>query len=213
MRRTPVALVLALVVSTALACAQRETVSKSQCAAGDWETIGYRDGTLGYRSSRILAHQDACVPRGVTPDRDAYLLGWSQGIEEFCTPRNGFDLGEGGGSHDNVCPAPLREAFLAAYDQGRSLWIARSRVGEIEQVLARAKYRLETIDAEIAGVVSAQLDPLLLPAQRIQLAARVKQLYDEKTRLQGDLPRLEAELAARTRELEALDRSLAAVTR
>ncbi|MEZ4332956.1 MAG: DUF2799 domain-containing protein [Myxococcota bacterium] len=206
-------LVLALVAAAALACAHRESVSKSQCTAGDWETIGYRDGALGHRSSRILAHQDACVPHGITPDRAAYLVGWNQGVEEFCTPRNGFDLGERGRGHDNVCPAALRDGFLAAYDQGRSLWVARTRVAELEQVLAQKVGRLETIDADIAATVTAQLDPLLVPAQRVQLAARVKQLYDEKTRLRDEIPQLEAELRTQQSELDTLDRALASATR
>jgi hypothetical protein len=59
--------------------------------------------------------------------------------------------------------------------------------------------------------VSAQLDPLLLPAHRIQLAARVKQLYDEKNRLKTEIPALEQELTIRTRELETLNEQMAAV--
>ena len=53
------------------------------------------------------------------------------------------------------------------------------------------------------------LDPLLLPAQRVELAVRVKTLIEEKTRLRAEIPQLEQELAVRTRELEALNRSMA----
>lgn len=201
-------LVLVVLVSTALACAKNTSVSESQCTAGDWETIGYRDGALGYRSSRLLAHQDACIPHGVTPDRGAYQLGWRQGIEEFCDPANGFELGQSGDGHDNVCPAPQRDAFLAAYDRGRTLFVARDRVLSLEQAIAYRTQRIEAIGEEVVVTASAQLNPLLLPDERIQLAARVKRLYDEKTRLASEIPGLEAELQVRTSELEALDRSM-----
>jgi hypothetical protein len=203
------ALALLLLVSTGLACARNASVSESQCAAGDWETIGYRDGALGYRSSRLLAHQDACVPHGVTPDRSAYQVGWQQGIAEFCQPDNGFELGRSGEGHANVCPAPQRDAFLAAFDRGRSLYAAGARVREVENAIAQKTLRLRTIDEEMVATASAQLDPMLLPAHRIQLAARVKTLYDEKTRLAAEIPALEEELRLRVRELEALDGAMA----
>ena len=53
----------------ALAGCSSNSVSESQCIAGDWQTIGYRDGANGNRSTQLLAHQDACVKHGVIPDR------------------------------------------------------------------------------------------------------------------------------------------------
>ena len=43
------------------ACSSNPSVSESQCIAGDWQTVGYRDGTNGLRSTQLLQHQDACV--------------------------------------------------------------------------------------------------------------------------------------------------------
>lgn len=194
-----------------LACAHAPSVSESQCAAGDWQTIGYRDGALGFHASRLLEHQDACVPHGVTPDRAAYQLGWQEGIVEFCTPRNAYEIGLRGDPVDSACPAPLRDAFVSAWDRGHRLCVARDRVAEIEQAIASKTLRLETIDEEMIVTASAQLDPLLLPAHRIQLAARVKQLYDEKVRLTAEIPALEKELAIRTSELEELNQKMAAI--
>jgi hypothetical protein len=206
-------LVFLVLVPIALACARHASVSESQCAAGDWETIGYRDGALGYRSSRLLAHQDACVPHGVTPDRAAYQLGWQQGIEEFCDPNNGLEIGLSGRGHANVCPVPLRDDFLAAYGRGRTLFVARDRVTSLEQAIQYRTQRIEAIGEELVMATAAQLNPTLLPADRINLVARVKRLYDEKSRLAAEIPALEEELRVRTSELEALDRSLAAAAR
>ena len=61
-------------------CAGRTTVSENQCTAGDWQTLGYRDGVNGHRSSRLLQHQDACVRHGIVPDRAGYMVGWEEGI-------------------------------------------------------------------------------------------------------------------------------------
>lgn len=214
MRRSALAFSFSVAVATTFACAHDRdaSMSKSQCAAGDWETVGYRDGTLGEPASRLLAHQDACVPRGFVPDRLAYQHGWQQGIAEYCIPENGFVVGERGEDHANVCPAAQRGAFLAAFERGRNLWLARDRVASLERAVAGHRLRLESIDGEIAVVVAAQIDPTLLPVQRVELAARVKQLYDEKARLRGELPALEAELQRRAAELERLGASLAATS-
>lgn len=202
-------LVLVLLFSGALACSRNASVSESQCAAGDWETIGYRDGALGYRSSRLLAHQDACIPHGVTPDRAAYQLGWRQGVAEFCDPSNAFELGQSGEGHANVCPADQRDAFLAAFERGRTLYVARDQVQTLEQAIGYRTQRIEAIREELVVAAGAQLNPVLLPEERIALAARMKRLHDEKTRLAAEIPGLEAELRVRTSELEALDRSMA----
>lgn len=199
-------------LSMGLACARNASVSRSQCAAGDWETIGYRDGAQGWRSSRLLAHQDACVPHGVVPDRVAYQRGWHQGIAEFCAPENGFELGQRGEDHGNVCPATLRVDFLSSYERGYRLFAARERVAGLERAISGRKLRLEQIDPEIATTIAAQVDPLLLPTERVALAARVKQLFDEKARIAAEIPPLEDELRVRVAELEQLDRALAAAS-
>ena len=40
------------------------TLSESQCAANDWQTVGYSDGARGQDSSRLLNHQNACMKHG-----------------------------------------------------------------------------------------------------------------------------------------------------
>lgn len=201
-----------LLLVTALACAKNASVTESQCTAGDWETIGQRDGAQGWASSRLLAHQDACVPHGVTPDRVAYQRGWKLGIAEFCDPHHGFELGQSGVDHENVCPVPHRAAFLAAYERGYAIHQAHARVEAVQSALASKTVRLETIDEEIALVAAAQLDPLLMPAQRVQLVVRVKTLFEEKSRLANEIPQLEEELRVRTRELEQIDAAMASTS-
>ena len=70
------------------------TLSESQCIASDWQTVGFRDGVSGTQSSQLLKHQNACVKHGIVPDRQAYLAGWDDGVEQYCQPRNGFAAGE-----------------------------------------------------------------------------------------------------------------------
>ena len=204
--------VFSILVLTSLACAKSATVSESQCTAGDWQTIGYRDGAIGYRSTRLLAHQDACGPHGVIPDRDGYMLGWQQGIQEFCDPNNAFQVGTSGARHGNVCPADQREPFLNAYKEGRTLFLAREEVLGLERQIHVKSLRLETVKEEIVTSATAQLNPLLTLAQRIELLAKIERLNEERNRLMAEIPNLEARLTRKRDDLEDLNQSMASLT-
>jgi hypothetical protein len=193
-------------------CSGRGTVSENQCTAGDWQTLGYRDGVNGHRSSRLLEHQDACVRHGIVPDRDDYMAGWEQGVREYCTPNNAFDVGERGWGHDNVCPADQRTDFLAAYREGRSLYLARVEVANLERELDYKTARLGELKSAVVNTAAAQLNGDLTPAERIDLATEVQRLHEEKGRIEAELPDIEAELAIKRRELDKLSQTLAVTT-
>ena len=194
------------------ACAGRGSVSENQCAAGDWQSLGYRDGVNGYRSTRLLEHQDACMKHDIVPDRADYMVGWEEGIREYCEPNNAFAVGERGWNHNNACPADLRKPFLHAYKEGRSLYQARLDVANLERDIEHKTARLAEANSQIVSTAAAQLNPALTAAERVELAARVQRLYDEKQRLRNELPDLETELVIKSRQLDRLDRTLASNT-
>ncbi len=193
-------------------CAGRPSMSENQCAAGDWQTIGYRDGVNGQRSTRLLDHQDACMEHGVAPRRTEYMTGWDQGVREYCDPNNGFHVGERGWTYNNVCPADLRSGFLAGYQQGRTLYEARAAVAGLEREIARKTDRLASVKSEIVSSVAGQLDGELTAEERIELASRMQRLVEEQERLKREIPDLEVELDMKSRELDRLDQTLAVVT-
>lgn len=193
-------------------CAGRSSVSENQCAAGDWQTIGYRDGVNGYRSTRLLEHQDACMKHQIVPDRAEYMVGWEQGVREYCEPNNGFTVGERGWQHNNVCPTDMASEFQKAWKKGRSLYQARVDVANLEQELDSKTARLTAVKSEIVSAAAAQLNAELTPTERVELATRVQRLYEEREQLNDDIPLIEAELDVKSRELERLTQSLAAVT-
>jgi hypothetical protein len=194
-------------------CAGKPSVSEHQCAVGDWETIGYRDGVNGNRSTALLRHQDACMEHGIAPNRASYMSGWEQGAREYCEPSNAYHIGERGWSHNNICPTDLRAGFLTAYQEGRRLYEARVTVANLEWEIDQKTGRLDAIKSEIISAGAAQLDPELTVEQRVELGTRVQRLLDEQTRLKQELPDLEAELAIKSRELDRLSGALAMTER
>src|SRR5437899_1183314 len=125
---------LALTVASVLAsgCA---SMSKDECLAMDWRTIGYEDGVEGYSGDHIAEHRKACAKYGVRANLDQYQQGRSQGLREFCQPANGYHLGSRGGSYYGVCPVELERPFLAAFDSGHQLWVLSARVSNAQNEL------------------------------------------------------------------------------
>ena len=186
-------------------CGGGATVSESQCYAGDWQTLGYRDGSQGLRSTQILEHQNACVPFGVVPDRASYMAGWQEGVAEYCPPGNGFDVGEQGYLHNNVCPDSQRAEFERAYRSGRQLYLARVEVDDLVRTIDQRHYRLGQIESELLKSATEQMNPVLTPAERVDLLAWTKRLVEEKAAIQHELPGLEAQLAEKSSRLAALE--------
>jgi ribosome modulation factor len=190
-------------------CGGGATISESQCYAGDWQTVGYRDGVNGLRSTQLLEHQDACVPHGVVPDRASYMAGWREGVVEYCEASNGFVVGEQGWGHNSVCPEDQKTDFERAYRDGRQLYLARSEVAEIERLIYQKGLRLAQIKTELVSSATEQLNPLLLPPERVELLARTQRLSEEKGAIERELPALEAERATKVNQLSMLQQSLA----
>ena len=206
--RTPAALAL---LAALVGCASKGSVSENQCRAGDWETLGYRDGVNGYRSTRLLAHQDACGEIGIVPDRATYRVGWSEGIAEYCRPGRGYEVGLRGLALPAVCPDELAGPFSDAYAAGRTLFEARRACAVVEDSIAWYEARRVEIESALVRTGTAQLDPFLAPAERVELAAAAKRLVDERIAIEHELPQLHEELAVRREELAELERAPASL--
>ena len=185
------------------------SMSKSQCLANDWETVGYRDGLSGAQSSAIMKHQNACVKHGVVPDRDAYLAGWREGVEQYCQPINGFSAGERGAGFSNVCPPHLQQSFHAAYQDGRQLYIAQSEINHLVNAIAQREGRLREVKAELAALAGGVIDSESTVADRATMVLTAKDLAQEQGRLESEIGELQAEVAVKSERLEKLRHSLA----
>ncbi len=185
------------------------SLSKSQCLASDWQTIGYRDGVSGTQSTALMRHQNACVKHGVVPDREAYLAGWRDGVAQYCQPANGFATGEAGNGFSNVCPPHLQDAFRAAYQDGRQLHLARSELNALHQGISQRESRLKEIKAELAETAGAMLDGSSTVADRAAMLVTAKDLAEEQGRLNAEIEELRADAAVQAERLEHLQQSLA----
>ena len=185
------------------------SLSESQCVAGDWETVGYRDGLAGKQSTQLLSHQNACVKHGAVPDRTAYLAGWEDGVRQFCVPTNGFNAGEAGRSFSNVCPEDLQEAYYAAYQEGRRLHLAQSEIDGLNRLIAQKEYRIKQLAAEISSVEAELVADETNALQRVRLLDRTKELAAEQGELEAEILELRVDVALKGERLKSLRQTLA----
>lgn len=120
-------------------------MNKEECLYADWQENGYNDGSAGAGRDTLQARREACEKHGIIPDEEAYLQGYEDGLEEFCTSENGYDKGRRGYNYKGVCPSWLEGSFLIGYNEGRAIYELESRLAEYQNAIAQRAQQLDNI--------------------------------------------------------------------
>ena len=126
-----------------------ETVSKEQCVAGDWSEIGRAHAAQGYPSSRFEDVAKDCGRHGITPDPQAYMSGWDKGVQLYCTPLNGFNLGRQNTSLSPICPPNLAGEAERAHRLGKRIWTTRDKVTQLERRIDDRQREIDRLRSEL----------------------------------------------------------------
>lgn len=167
------------------------TMSKDECLAVDWRTIGYEDGVAGYSGDRISQHRKACAKYGVQTDLNQYQAGRAQGLREYCKPANGYRLGSRGGSYGGVCPADMEDGFVNAFGIGHQLFALGSRVSEAKSQLAAKRRELEKVEHGIAQNAATAISSDTRKEDRADAVVDTAELAERAGRLKVEIRQLE----------------------
>jgi len=191
-----------LKVITLVGCAFLATscssLSKDECSLGDWNAIGFADGATGQNSSRIADHRKACAEYGINPDLNLYLAGRERGLDQYCTPSNGYQVGLRGNSYGGVCHERNESLFLQAHGAGLAVHDAKDKVSKAETELRKTQGEIDTAEkamnlARTRRITSAQ-DGEAVRAELLSLGTQLNRLNTEKRALERDIERLKREL-------------------
>lgn len=163
------------------ACA---TMTKEQCLeanATSWEHIGYVDGGNGHDpDGRLALHHDACKEVRVLPDRRSYMVGWQNGLVNYCTPEKAYAVGRSGDSgNSRFCPPEVRDRFDDNVDLGRRVYSLRME--------------LSSLESEIDGYENKLRDSKISNEMRRDLRAKIRNRDAELSHLRMLLREAEAE--------------------
>jgi hypothetical protein len=89
------------------------------CAQTDWYDYGVNDGVLGVPVSDRVDMFEDCTELGQPADVASYEAGRTEGLKEYCTVENGYEVGYSGRRYEEVCPPELEADFLQGLAQGR----------------------------------------------------------------------------------------------
>jgi hypothetical protein len=181
-----------LVILSAAGCA---TMDKDECLVADWRLIGFQDGVQGKSPATIGTYRKDCADYHVVPDLDAYQAGRREGLLQYCVPANGYRLGAAGRAYNAVCPAGTERAFHAAYNTGRDIYQARSRVNSTSTLINRKQQAIQSLEADRQDKLAEMIRQGLSSEQRVLL------LYDV-TNIEKDIHTTNTDISVLERDLE-----------
>lgn len=184
-------------------------MSEQDCLVSDWRTVGFEDGTAGRPASTIGNYRQACSKHGVAPDLASYRAGHAEGVEIYCRPARGYDVGRRGGAYRGVCPAGLEPDFIAAYQSGRHLYELESAVSRIDSRIASNGREQERIRRELAEITATIAGGEATAEERVLLVATAAELGGRHSELSSETEALRDERVVHAAELEEYRQTLA----
>ena len=178
------------------------TMSKDECRAADWYTIGFEDGARGSDADRIGQHREACAKHGVTPDLERYQSGRDAGLDGFCQPSRAYRLGASGGYYNGVCKPELEADFLPAYRDGHRLYQLQRKVNAADSAIRSRHAQIEDnkqllIDKEMLVIADETSKE-----NRILLLKEIWDLGKLQGELENEILELEKDRVLRVQDLE-----------
>lgn len=190
------ALVMAAFCAAAI-LASCATLSKAECTAGDWRSIGIGDGANGYPASYIDNHVSACAEHGISLNRELYETGRQEGLRTYCRMDRAESDGKAGRTNYNSCQGEIGVAFNRVHTAARALYDLNTRITSLE--------------SQINTAVNDLAKPELTAPQREALRVQIRSLQDTRVVLERERSTRESELAniRRTEEVRLTQANIA----
>mgnify|MGYP000887611048 FL=1 len=94
-------------------------VKRVSCSGLDWNKFGYETALAGESVRTFDQYRDGCGARLEEGAMQTYMDGYSKGIAEHCTYKNGYALGFTKKSMSKSCPTELLAEYERGFKSGR----------------------------------------------------------------------------------------------
>jgi hypothetical protein len=196
--------VFAMTFVLALAsCGGGSGMQEAECLTADWRAVGYEDGAQGYGPQQLAVRRKACAEYGIAPNFEAYMAGRDEGLQYYCRPQNGYNVGNNGYRYGGQCPPQLEPAFMAAHGDGFGLYQRRARMQSIGRRLSESRQRSQELEYALADRTLGMASTGLTAADVAARAIEIKQMTEEKIALEQAIKQLEIDYAAAQGEYES----------
>ena len=180
------------------------TLDRDECLVADWRLIGYQDGAAGKQATVVGKYREDCAEYAVVPDLDAYRAGRAEGLLQYCTPDNGYRLGEAGRGYSTVCPSGSEDGFQSAYDEGREIYLARSRVNSTHSQIHNKQQTINSLEQDKEDRLAEMISDGITSEQRVLLLYRIHKIEKEIHNTEDEISLLEHDLQHQQAHLDRL---------
>lgn len=137
-----------IIVCVSLAIQSCSIMSKKDCLQGNWQQAGYTDATRGNTTSKFENRTKACAKHGIESDKQTYLIGYKEGVTQYCRVENAIDVGTRNDDYRGICPADQQAEFLEHYILGLRFASndVSAQIRQTEFDLDNARYRRAKLD-------------------------------------------------------------------
>ena len=174
------------VCGVALLGASCASISESDCLAGNWTEIGYKDGVNGKSPAILADYAKTCGELGVRVNQQEYLRNYDTGLVSYCTYDKGFSRGEGGSGYNDVCPDRLAGNFRAGYEDGRAEY-------EVKKAYDNFLGRIDSTKDSLEDVRDRLKNEEMSGEERARLEKKRRRLSKELDELRWDFRRFKRE--------------------
>ncbi len=171
---------ISIILLTSAGLSACATISEDKCLAGNWQELGYRDGSNGARRDKASKIADTCAKYGVDLNFESYLSGFDRGVSTYCTYERGYALGENGSSYNQICAGDLAAEFAPGYDDGRAVY-------EVYQEHAALVSNYEDKLDDITGTLTRLETEDLKPEDRTRLRKKLRKFRRQAEDLKIDV--------------------------
>jgi len=179
-------------------------MSKNECQTAQWQSVGYEDGAKGYSVSRIGEYRKSCAEYNVAPDLATYTEGRRQGLQEWCTPSNGYLQGTRGAIYNGICPKTLETEFKQSMQRGKVVFDMRQTIKNQKVLIARLNRDLTTIEQEISDKEAELVSNNTHPGRRILLLDQIRKADQDRQAVRYDISEANSSLGEMKSHIQQL---------
>lgn len=166
------------------------------------EDVVYQTGKKGE-----ALNTDLCDPSTVRNLLESH----KKGVEQYCQPKNAFDVGTAGLVYTKICPAKLEPGFLVEYKKGRKKYLEtvivekQSKIQILERKISDTRNEINRMEYEEKY---AQLRLASIPASDINRAFERSSAQTDLDHATNRLQQTREQLSQENQEVETLQNQI-----
>lgn len=157
------------------------SLSESECQSGNWQAIGYRDGSVGRLPTYFAKHANACSQYGIATNQyqqNLWEQGRQQGLKQYCTPQNAYRIGQSGKQLAPVCLSHQQSSLYNAHRQGIAYHELNAEIRRLQKQRKQYQKELNTLLSTPQNE-NVKFRVAHLQKQITELAYRIKNLRQQ----------------------------------